>query len=49
MSLLENPLQGVSEKYPTCVYIFAPERSIGLCGVWCGVSKKSDDQQRILR
>ena len=26
-------LRGVSEKYPTCVYIFAPERSIGLCGV----------------
>ena len=27
-------LRGVSEKYPTCVYIFAPEHSSGLCGVW---------------
>ena len=26
-------LRGVSEKYPTCVYIFAPERSSGLYGV----------------
>ena len=25
-------IRGVSEKYPTCVYIFATERSIGLCG-----------------
>ena len=29
----ERYTQGVSEKYPTCVYIFAPERSIGLCEV----------------
>ena len=27
-------IRGVSEKYPTCVYIFTPERSSGLCGVW---------------
>ena len=27
-------LRVVSEKYPTCVYIFAPGRSSGLCGVW---------------
>ena len=26
-------IRGMSEKYPTCVYIFVPERSIGLCGV----------------
>ena len=28
-----SSVRGVSEKYPTCVYIFAPERSSGLCGV----------------
>ena len=26
-------IRDVSKKYSTCVYIFAPERSIGLCGV----------------
>ena len=26
-------VRGVSEMYPTCIYIFAPERSSGLCGV----------------
>ena len=31
--ILYYDLRGVSEKYPTCVYILAPERTIALCEV----------------
>ena len=31
--MAQGRIRGVSEKYPSYDYIFAPERSIGLCGV----------------